>query len=54
MKGAVDAALVTNIVTDEDKQHLKSKIERTLSEILSDKYNSKITLTFTKQEGKIK
>lgn len=50
MKGAVDAAFVTNIVTNKDKQHLKSKIERILSEILSDRHNAKITLKFTKQE----
>lgn len=33
-----------------DKAELKSKIEKVLSEILSDKYNAKITLTFTKKE----
>lgn len=52
MKGAVDTAFVTNIVTNEDKQHLKSKIERVLSEILSDKHNAKISITFKKQEDK--
>lgn len=31
-------------------QELKSKIEKVLSEILSDKHNAKITLKFTKKE----
>lgn len=52
MNRAVDTSFVTNIVTNEDKQRLKSNIERVLSEILSDKHNAKITLTFTKQENK--
>lgn len=35
-----------------DKAALKSKIEKVLSKILSDKHNAKITLKFTKQEDK--
>ena len=46
------STVVTNIVTDEDRETLKNKIEKVLSEILSDRYESKITLTFTKQSKK--
>ena len=45
------STVVTNIVTDEDRATLKNKIERVLSEILSDRHNAKITLTFTKQQN---
>lgn len=33
------------------KSDLKALIERTLSEILSDKYDCKVTLRFEKKEG---
>lgn len=36
--------------TKSDKAELKSKIEKVLSEILSDKHNAKITLKFTKKK----
>lgn len=37
-------------ISQPKKEDLKSKIERVLSEILSDKHNAKITLKFTKQK----
>lgn len=40
----------TDLFTKSDKAELKSKIEKVLSETLSDKYNAKITLRFTKKE----
>lgn len=40
----------TTLFAKADKSELKSKIEKVLSEILSDKHNAKITLTFTKKE----
>lgn len=39
----------TDLFTKSNKTELKSKIEKVLSEILSDKHNAKITLTFTKK-----
>ena len=47
---AEDDVIVTNIVTNEDKTTLINKIEKMLSKILSDKYNAKIKLIFTKKE----
>ena len=38
-------------MTESDKSRLKSRIEQVLSEILSDKYECKVTLHFEKREG---
>lgn len=40
-------------MTTAEKAALKSRIERVLSEILSDKYDCKITLKFVPKEGEI-
>lgn len=48
---AKDDVIVTNIVTNENKTILINKIEKVLSKILSDKYNAKIKLAFTKKEA---
>lgn len=42
MNSAVKSTIVTDIITNEDKTTLKSKIERILNEILSDKHDAKI------------
>lgn len=38
-------------MTDADKSRLKSRIEQVLSDILSDKYECKVTLHFEKRRG---
>ena len=48
---AEDDVIVTNIVTNENKTILINKIEKVLSKILSDKYNAKIKLVFTKKKA---
>lgn len=37
-------------MNQEEHNHLKSRIERVLSEILSDKYDCKVTLKFVPKE----
>lgn len=38
-------------MTESEKSRLKSRIEQVLSEILSDKYECKVTLHFEKREA---
>ena len=42
---------VISKMTNEEKADLKGRIERVLSEILSDKYDCNITLKFVPKEG---
>lgn len=42
MNSAVKSTIVTNMIANEDKTTLKSRIGRILNEILSDKHDAKI------------
>ena len=45
----VKSTIVTDMITNEDKTTLKSRIERILKEILNDKHDAKMQVQFIKQ-----